>query len=72
VDELRIVVLVLYPVTSWKTEDGKQKVKRITNSLRRAFEGLLFVPLSLSSLYAASQLLIMTVLGLPGAVRREI
>ena len=67
VDELRVVVLVLYPVTSWRSESGRMRIRRITNDLRKAFEGILFVPLSLSSLYASHQLLSMTLLGLPGA-----
>jgi hypothetical protein len=58
VDELRVVVLLLYPVTSWNSARGQHKLLTITNSLRRSFEGVLFVPLSLSSLYASHQLLV--------------
>ena len=72
VDELKVVVLLLYPVTSWKTESGRDKIETITNSLRHKLEGVLFVPLSLSSLYAAHQLCAITILNcynykLPGA-----
>eukprot|EP00946_MAST-07B_sp_MAST-7B-sp1_P002088 g2088.t1 len=67
VDELLIVVLLLYPVTSWRSPSGRDRIQRITNDLRKAFEGILFVPLSLSSLYASHQLVSLTVLGLPGA-----
>jgi predicted PurR-regulated permease PerM len=67
VDELRVVVLLLYPVASWRSNSGREQIRRITDNLRKAFEGILFVPLSLSSLYASHQLVSMTVLGLPGA-----
>ena len=70
VDELKIVVLLLYPAgqagrTERTVEDRRVdvKIEKITNSLRHAFEGVLFVPLSLSSLYAAHQLFVMTILG---------
>ena len=67
VDELRVVVLLLYPVASFHNEAGRNRIANITDSLRKAFEGILFVPLSLSSLYASHQLVSMTLLGLPGA-----
>ena len=54
VDELLIVVLLLYPVTSWRSPSGRDRIQRITNDLRKAFEGILFVPLSLSSLTRAT------------------
>ena len=39
VDELRVVVLLLYPVASWKSKHGRKKIRTITDNLRRAFEG---------------------------------
>ena len=38
VDELLIVVLLLYPVTSWRSPSGRDRIQRITNDLRKAFE----------------------------------